>query len=389
VTVRRRIALVASLGLLSVLAPARDAAAWAPLDASTPRWDRLPVGYFVNRSTVPASISSFAIARVDAGFAAWSSPGCSAWLTENLGDTADTYNYRDNKNVFRWISSSWPSELGDVNSVIGVTIPVWGFDDVIVDADMVFNDVGFCWNDSGTRGCVDTQSIATHEEGHFLGLGHTNVADATMAAFYADGSSLRTLADDDIEGVCALYPIGGTAAASTGGGASDCGGCFNGSLASGGECEARFADCRASSSCVEFFNCVAECQDDGCIEGCVDASPDGARIYADMVDCVCDDCATECVAECGGGAGGASASSSSGTGGPASSSTAGGAGGAGGFGGASSGGGAGGEVRPTSQSEAPGSEGGCACSAGGAPASPGGLLLFAALGALRMRRRRG
>ncbi len=103
--------------------------------------------------------------------------GCTEWRADLLGDTTDRYNYNDGKNVFQWISSSWPNMLGDVNSVIGVTMPVWSFDGAIVDADMVFNDVGFCWNDTGNNGCVDTQSIATHEEGHFLGLGHSQRAE--------------------------------------------------------------------------------------------------------------------------------------------------------------------------------------------------------------------
>ncbi|WP_437322787.1 matrixin family metalloprotease [Sorangium sp. So ce381] len=204
---------------LSLLAGAREAVAWAPLDLEVvPRWRELPVGYRINGGTIPGPLSSFAAASIEAGFAAWSSPGCTAWETELLGDTDDGYDFDDGKSVFLWISDSWPGELGQAGSVIAVTMPVWDPDGVIGEADMIFNNVGFCWDDTGEGDCIDVRSIATHEEGHFLGLGHTNVRGATMLGFYPGGTSARTIEDDDIEGVCALYPIAGTGAASSGGG---------------------------------------------------------------------------------------------------------------------------------------------------------------------------
>ena len=61
-----------------------------------------------------------------------------------------------------------------------------------------------------TLGCVrtDIQNTVTHEAGHVLGLGHTPVADATMYASAPEGeTSKRSLATDDIQGVCDIYPI--------------------------------------------------------------------------------------------------------------------------------------------------------------------------------------
>ncbi|XYH93011.1 matrixin family metalloprotease [Sorangium sp. So ce1128] len=219
---RAALALVAALAAaLALLAGAREAAAWAPLDLEVvPRWRELPVRYHINRGSIPAPLSGFAAAGIEAGFEAWSSPACTAWETELLGDTDESYDAGDGRNVFLWISDSWPGQLGAVDSVIAITMPVWDPDGVIDDADMVFNNVGFCWNDSGEGDCIDVASIATHEQGHFLGLGHTNVRGATMLGFYPGGTSARTLEDDDVEGVCALYPIGGTAVASSGAGAT-------------------------------------------------------------------------------------------------------------------------------------------------------------------------
>ncbi|WP_437739179.1 matrixin family metalloprotease [Sorangium sp. So ce1504] len=222
---RAALGLVAPLAAaLAPLAGAREAAAWAPLDLDVvPRWRELPARYHINGGTIPGPLSGFAAASIEAGFAAWSSPGCTAWEAELLGDTGDGYDFDDGKSVFLWISDGWPGELGQADSVIAVTMPVWDADGVIGEADMIFNNVGFCWNDTGDGDCIDVRSIATHEEGHFLGLGHTSVRGATMLGFYPGGTSARTLEEDDIEGVCALYPIAGTGAASSGGGGSGAG----------------------------------------------------------------------------------------------------------------------------------------------------------------------
>jgi hypothetical protein len=48
-------------------------------------------------------------------------------------------------------------------------------------------------------------SVATHEAGHFLGLAHSDDFGAVMAATYADLAP-RPLTEDDIAGICAIYP---------------------------------------------------------------------------------------------------------------------------------------------------------------------------------------
>jgi hypothetical protein len=52
-------------------------------------------------------------------------------------------------------------------------------------------------------GRIDLVTVAAHEFGHSLGLGHSGVAGALMAPFY--GGPYRTLSTDDIAGVQSLY----------------------------------------------------------------------------------------------------------------------------------------------------------------------------------------
>jgi hypothetical protein len=54
---------------------------------------------------------------------------------------------------------------------------------------------------------IDLVTVAAHELGHSLGLAHSDDQTALMYAFY--GGSHRFLAQDDINGIQALYPGGG------------------------------------------------------------------------------------------------------------------------------------------------------------------------------------
>ena len=88
----------------------------------------------------------------------------------------------------------------------------------ILDADMMINDqlatpfnAGGPYANCPDTGCLsndaDLANIVTHEVGHFIGVGHSNVLEATMHANTERGSvEKRTLGEDDIDAVCDIYP---------------------------------------------------------------------------------------------------------------------------------------------------------------------------------------
>jgi len=372
---------IAFLGVSAIAMFSSEALAWAPLDAGYPRWDKMPVQYRVNEGTIPPSIAAIGKARLDQGLASWGAPNCTVWATQNLGNTATTYNANDGQNVFMWASGSWPQELGPVNSVIGVTMPVWDGSNVIFDADIVFNNVGFCWNDNGLNNCVDTLSIATHEQGHFLGLDHSNVGGATMEPYYGGGNSIASLEQDDIDGVCALYPaMGGAVSSAAGGAMGDCNSCAN--TASQGACSSQFNQCGSSQDCVAFYNCYSNCGNQACADQCAAQHPTGAGIWNQFVDCVCGPCASACAGVCGSSSG--SSSSSSGNGASSSGSS-----GNPGTGGANGAGGSTGSWTSDEEDPPPptNNDGSCSCSMEPAPMRFGAFLGFGALALGLMRRR--
>jgi predicted Zn-dependent protease len=81
-------------------------------------------------------------------------------------------------------------------------------DDRIYDAD-VYTNQAYQYYSSGESGCsgeFDINSIMTHEVGHVIGIGHSNVSGATMyPSISACNTAPRTLASDDIAARDDLY----------------------------------------------------------------------------------------------------------------------------------------------------------------------------------------
>ncbi|XP_066328386.1 metalloendoproteinase 2-MMP-like [Miscanthus floridulus] len=58
---------------------------------------------------------------------------------------------------------------------------------------------------SSTTGAVDLESVAVHEIGHLLGLGHSSVPDAIMYPTIRTGMRKVELETDDVQGIQSLY----------------------------------------------------------------------------------------------------------------------------------------------------------------------------------------
>ncbi|CAB4294333.1 unnamed protein product [Prunus armeniaca] len=61
------------------------------------------------------------------------------------------------------------------------------------------------WSVGALEGYYDLETVALHEIGHLLGLGHSSVEGAVMYPYIASGATNLYLHDDDIQGIKVLY----------------------------------------------------------------------------------------------------------------------------------------------------------------------------------------
>src|SRR4051794_22442730 len=212
------------------------------------RWARSCVVITAHTNSPPPNLTpDLVVTAARAAAAAWSheSLACSGFeLQVAVEDTADAPAANDNKNNMVFRRASWPYEP----SALAITT-VFARQDtgLILDADVELNAVEggrFKWGDlvaglgTGVH-AEDLQNTLTHEFGHLLGLDHNcflagssgrrgvdnngvpvpecenaspEIQAATMFAAVAPGDTLRrTLTEDDIAGVCAIYPAASAA----------------------------------------------------------------------------------------------------------------------------------------------------------------------------------
>jgi hypothetical protein len=198
---------------------APDAGCACPDTGSPLFWADKPIEYTFNEQGFP-NVSPEALRAVFArSFAHWSSVSCEGEpvalsISAQAEETAMTQAYTElepNHNVIAYLSADEFSAVMGSPDAFALTRTVQRKSTgEIVDADIVFNEglgpFTVCPKQGCDDGSVDIENVATHEIGHFLGLAHSPVAESTMACS-ADSEDIqkRTLADDDIAGICSIY----------------------------------------------------------------------------------------------------------------------------------------------------------------------------------------
>ncbi len=205
--------------LLLVLGAAASAAAFSRTrDPGTKMcnfWPDFGMTWYLNQACGDDLSFSDCEIAVRAAFDSWNAVACSRFLFEYAGTTSrtdigfDQEHWNDNINLVYFIESDWPHE----HSAIALTTTTYDVNTgELVDGDVEMNgtDYVFSVTEPPPSGRTDIQNTLTHEAGHMLGLDHSSNSQATMYATAQPGeTSKRTLHQDDIDGICFVYPLSG------------------------------------------------------------------------------------------------------------------------------------------------------------------------------------
>ena len=210
---------------------------------------------------------------LQAAIAAYNDVACSGLTLVYGGRASGTFGAVDGQNLVFVMTDSWPEDPGLLSTP---SIYVDGGE--IVEVDIALNAQGYAWAANGANGTsvFDLQAGFTHELGHLLGLWHSSVEGASLNPAMAGNPEARSLEEDDIAGLCALYPA-----------VADGEGAF-------GEACAENADCAAGLFCLadgEARYCSQDCEDDAACPRdyvCLDLAEGGAcAVEAKSGGCGC------------------------------------------------------------------------------------------------------
>lgn len=195
-----------------------DPTTGCPTGGKPVAWPRECVSYALARAASRQVTLAEATEIVAAAFRTWESVTCPGTSSQPSIVASNAFGPTDcaealyaqagpNANAIIFHDDVWPyEELED-----SLALTTTRFDEEtgdILDSDIEIDaTLPLSTSDAVPPKSYDLQSILTHEAGHFLGLAHSREFGATMQAGYRPGSDgQRVLGDDDVAGICAIYP---------------------------------------------------------------------------------------------------------------------------------------------------------------------------------------
>jgi MYXO-CTERM domain-containing protein len=184
-------------------------------------WPQSCISFSVQHDGSKAQDISYDLAHqtVTRAFQTWLDADCGNYTTPSFAiadyspaicSKAEYNKDQGNANIFTFRDASWP--YANAEDTLALTTITYNTENAqIYDADVEINsaEATFTFSDDPASTMDDLLSVLTHECGHFLGLSHDPTLGSTMYPEYTPGDLYqRTLNDDDIAGICNIFPPG-------------------------------------------------------------------------------------------------------------------------------------------------------------------------------------
>lgn len=186
-------------------------------------WPQRTLRYVINEAGSNEVGPQDTIGAIQRAFFSWASPSCTDlyFIYDGLSSAKQTNLTRplgsdpDGQNMVIW-RESWPPAGAEEGSLTADMVSVTRLTFIastgeIVDGDIDLNGHDHYWSATDQAGSVnvDIESVLAHEIGHLIGLDFSQNADAVMYGDIREGDIAgRELHQDDVEGVCHIYPFG-------------------------------------------------------------------------------------------------------------------------------------------------------------------------------------
>jgi hypothetical protein len=158
------------------------------------RWNRLPLRYFVTNGGVPGVQAVDFRAAVARAFATWEAVSTAGVTFEFVGFTSASPFDEDGQSTLGFLD-----EPGMDQVLAATSFLISGASAEIIESDIFFN-AAFEWSvaPTGAAGRFDIESIALHEIGHMIGLGHSAIGETELRP----GGGRRVIAAESV-----MFPI--------------------------------------------------------------------------------------------------------------------------------------------------------------------------------------